>query len=206
MRPASKCDIDLAVGCVDYMQREVFPLGHIVGSQCLRSGLLPWYGTPVNKELRELGQICPAIHIADGLKRWGASPFDNIDEWTRKFTMLLRDKEKQEFVSREKKDRRDFEQISDLASRMGLYSHLYAKVVVFSKVPLPNYRFDLDDKRPQREVALPLGLLRRVDSYFGEYLSQKSKTRESYPDISFSRSNSSCSIATDEGFLNSLSL
>uniref|UniRef100_A0A7N2KKK4 RNA helicase n=2 Tax=Quercus lobata TaxID=97700 RepID=A0A7N2KKK4_QUELO len=129
----------------------------------------------------------------------GASPFDNIDEWTRKFTMLLRDKEKQEFVSREKKDRRDFEQISDLASRMGLYSHLYAKVVVFSKVPLPNYRFDLDDKRPQREVALPLGLLRRVDSYFGEYLSQKSKTRESYPDISFSRSNSSCSIATDEG-------
>lgn len=48
-------------------------------------------------------------------------------------------------------------------------------------------------------MALPLGLLRRVDSYFGEYLSQKSKTRESYPDISFSRSNSSCSIATDEG-------
>lgn len=37
--------------------------------------------------------------------------------------MLLRDKEKQEFVSREKKDRRDFEQISDLASRMGLYRY-----------------------------------------------------------------------------------
>lgn len=113
--------------------------------------------------------------------------------------MLLRDKEKQEFVSREKKDRLNFEQISALATRMGLYSHLYAKVVVFSKVPLPNYRFDLDDKRPQREVALPLGLLRRVDSYFGEYLSQKSKTRESVPDISFSRSSSSCSILTDEG-------
>lgn len=31
-------------------------------------------------------------------------------------------------------------------------SHLYSKVAVFSKVPLPNYRFDLDDKRPQREV------------------------------------------------------
>lgn len=26
------------------------------------------------------------------------------------------------------------------------------KVVVVSKFPLPNYRFDLDDKRPQREV------------------------------------------------------
>lgn len=31
-------------------------------------------------------------------------------------------------------------------------SHQYAKVVVFSKVPLPNYRSDLDEKRPQREV------------------------------------------------------
>lgn len=33
-----------------------------------------------------------------------------------------------------------------------LYSELYGKVVVASKVPLPNYRPDLDDKRPQREV------------------------------------------------------
>ena len=32
-------------------------------------------------------------------------------------------------------------------------SHMYAKVVVFSKVPLPNYRYDLDDRRPQREVC-----------------------------------------------------
>ncbi|KAF9593674.1 hypothetical protein IFM89_024491, partial [Coptis chinensis] len=31
---------------------------------------------------------------------------------------------------------------------MGLYSELYGKVVVASKVPLPNYRPDLDDKRP----------------------------------------------------------
>lgn len=31
-------------------------------------------------------------------------------------------------------------------------SRQYAKVVVFSKAALPNYRSDLDDKRPQREV------------------------------------------------------
>jgi hypothetical protein len=41
-------------------------------------------------------------------------------------------------------------------------SELYGKVVVASKVPLPNYRPDLDDKRPQREVmiceALPTSL------------------------------------------------
>jgi ATP-dependent RNA helicase DHX36 len=33
-------------------------------------------------------------------------------------------------------------------------SELYGKVVVASKVPLPNYRSDLDDKRPQREVMI----------------------------------------------------
>lgn len=39
-----------------------------------------------------------------------------------------------------------------------LGSHSYAKVVVFSKAPLPNYRFDLDDKRPQREVLSPASI------------------------------------------------
>lgn len=33
-------------------------------------------------------------------------------------------------------------------------SELFGKVVVASKVPLPNYRPDLDDKRPQREVII----------------------------------------------------
>lgn len=129
----------------------------------------------------------------------GASAPDTIDEWKWKFTMLLRNKDKQELVSREKKDRRDFEQIAILASRMGLYSHLYVKVVVFSKVPLPNYRFDLDDRRPQREVILPLGLDRRVEAHLEEYLSQKFMTNENFQDIAFSRSSSTSSIATDEG-------
>lgn len=35
--------------------------------------------------------------------------------------MLLHDKEQQELISREKKDRRDFEQIAALASKMGLH-------------------------------------------------------------------------------------
>ena len=38
--------------------------------------------------------------------------------------MLLRNKDEQEVVSREKKDRRDFEQLSALATRMGLYRYL----------------------------------------------------------------------------------
>ncbi|XP_038690760.1 DExH-box ATP-dependent RNA helicase DExH3 isoform X2 [Tripterygium wilfordii] len=47
---------------------------------------------------------------------------------------------------------------------------MYGKVVVASKVPLPNYRPDLDDKRPQREVVIPLSLQRRVESLLQEHL------------------------------------
>ncbi|XP_059649653.1 DExH-box ATP-dependent RNA helicase DExH5, mitochondrial-like [Cornus florida] len=129
----------------------------------------------------------------------GASTSENIDGWKWKLNTLLHNKDKQELVSREKKDRRDFEEIAALAGRMSLYSRLYVKVVVVSKVPLPNYRFDLDDKRPQREVILPPGLQRRVHDYLGEYLSQKSGSMDSFRSVDFSRSSSNGSIATDEG-------
>lgn len=112
-----------------------------------------------------------------------ASTLDNIEEWRRELTLFMRNEDQQEIVSRDKKDRRDFKHLSALATRMGLHrqvicshfyvlafiaffalsklydlffscSHQYAKVIVVSKVPLPNYRSDLDDKRPQREVFL----------------------------------------------------
>jgi ATP-dependent RNA helicase DHX36 len=93
--------------------------------------------------------------------------------------MLLRNDNEQEIISREGKDRRDFEQLAKLANQMCLHryfiapmvsryctrllllsdnilhdvSRQYSRIVVFSKDPLPNYRSDLDDKRPQREVC-----------------------------------------------------
>ncbi|KAJ3673266.1 hypothetical protein LUZ60_006640 [Juncus effusus] len=94
----------------------------------------------------------------------------NIDEWRWKLSLLQRNNEEQEIISRDKRDRRDYEQISNLAKRMGLYSEIYGKVVVASKVPLPNYRPDLDDKRPQREVVIPLSLQRRVESLIQDHL------------------------------------
>ncbi|ESR64932.1 hypothetical protein CICLE_v10007274mg [Citrus x clementina] len=121
------------------------------------------------------------------------STLDNIDEWRWKLTMLLRNKDEQEVVSRAKKDRRDFEQLSALATRMGLHSRQYAKVVVFSKAPLPNYRSDLDEKRPQREVILPFGLLREVDAHLKAYLSQK------YINASMSSLSNVGSTTNDEG-------
>ncbi|KAL7083842.1 hypothetical protein ACP275_14G186900 [Erythranthe tilingii] len=99
-----------------------------------------------------------------------SSSVANIDEWKWKLSMLLRSDKDQEIVSKDKRDRRDFEQISGLAKRMGLHCEIYGKVVVASKVPLPNYRPDLDDKRPQREVVIPLSLQRRVEGLLQEHL------------------------------------
>ncbi|KAL9267626.1 DExH-box ATP-dependent RNA helicase DExH3-like protein [Drosera capensis] len=108
--------------------------------------------------------------------------------------MLLRNNDEQELVSRERKDRRDFDQLSALATRMHLHSRQYSRVVVFSKVPLPNYRSDLDDKRPQREVILPFGLQKEVDSLLKKFLSQKSKAGRKLSDQSIS--NGSLDIDT----------
>ncbi|KAI3774002.1 hypothetical protein L1987_48544 [Smallanthus sonchifolius] len=111
----------------------------------------------------------------------GASTLDNIEEWQWKLTTLIRKKDEQELVSRERKDRRDFDQLSALATRMGLHSRQYSKVVVFSKLPLPNYRPDLDDKRPQREVVVSSELHSRVDHHLKAHLSRKSVARDGYP-------------------------
>ncbi|GLU18479.1 hypothetical protein SLE2022_347770 [Rubroshorea leprosula] len=51
-----------------------------------------------------------------------SSSVANIDEWKWKLSILLRNENDEEIVSRDKRDRRDYEQISDLARRMGLYS------------------------------------------------------------------------------------
>ncbi|KAL1554771.1 RNA helicase [Salvia divinorum] len=112
-------------------------------------------------------------------KQLGASTLDNVEDWQWKLTTFLRRKDEQEIVSREKKDRRDFEQLSALATRMGLHCRQYDRVVVFSKVPLPNYRSDLDTKRPQREVLLPFGLQKEVNSHLRAHLAKKAVNKES---------------------------
>lgn len=54
----------------------------------------------------------------------GAATSDNAEAWKWKLTALLHNNDKQEVLSREKKDRRDYEQIAALASKMGLYRYL----------------------------------------------------------------------------------
>ncbi|EMS45503.1 ATP-dependent RNA helicase Dhx29 [Triticum urartu] len=130
----------------------------------------------------------------------GASTLENVDEWKWKLHMLLRNDNEQEIMSREKKDRRDFDQLAQLADRMGLHSRQYSRIIVFSKVPLPNYRSDLDDKRPQREVSIPSGLQREVDALLADYLARKRTDSGNFPNAAFSRSSSTDSFATDESF------
>ncbi|XP_027125922.2 DExH-box ATP-dependent RNA helicase DExH3 isoform X2 [Coffea arabica] len=133
----------------------------------------------------------------NGSREMCPSTLDNIEEWRRKLTRLMHNEDQQELVSRERKDRRDFEHLSVLATRMGLYSRQYSKVIAFSKVPLPNYRSDLDDKRPQREVVLPSGLVGRVDTYLKAYLSRKAKNKETFGHSSLPRSSDKLSANDD---------
>lgn len=49
----------------------------------------------------------------------------DIDSWKWRLTTLLHSNDKQELISREKKDRRDYEQIAELATSMGLHRYYY---------------------------------------------------------------------------------
>ncbi|KAJ6408475.1 hypothetical protein OIU84_011735, partial [Salix udensis] len=136
--------------------------------------------------------------LGSSQKEMTGSTLDNADDWKWKLTKLLQSKDQQEVVSRERKDRRDFEHLSAMATRMGLHSRQYSRIVVFSKAPLPNYRPDLDDKRPQREVILPFGLQREVDAHLKSYVSKKPTSRGFFPPNSLSRSNNGGSMETGE--------
>lgn len=57
---------------------------------------------------------------------------DNVDEWKWKLSMLLRNEAEQEIVSREKKDRRDYEHLAAFAERMGLYRSYFPPLYYFS--------------------------------------------------------------------------
>ncbi|KAL6545518.1 hypothetical protein OROGR_009392 [Orobanche gracilis] len=138
--------------------------------------------------------------IQSSSKQLCDSTLDNVEEWRRKLTSLVPCKDDQEVVSRERKDRRDFEHLSALATRMGLHSRQYDRVVVFSKVPLANYRSDLDSKRPQREVTLPFGLQRAVASHLRAHLSRKAVNKESSANSALLASDAGQSQLLDEGF------
>ncbi|KAF8103693.1 hypothetical protein N665_0186s0061 [Sinapis alba] len=97
-------------------------------------------------------------------------PACEMNLWSLRFSAFLISKHEQEIVS-ENLD--GFQKISGIASRMGLYSRQYDKAVVFSKVPLPRYRRDLDDRCLRREVVLPVSVEREVDAYLEDIFDER---------------------------------
>lgn len=116
-------------------------------------------------QVRELGYYSYEQYSDDelGFNDNDVTPqFVDTERWKWRLTQFLRDGKQQEMVSNDKKDRRDYDHIKSLVKQMGLHVQLYTKVLVISKVPLPNYRPDLDDRRPQRLVTCWLPLVSQI--------------------------------------------
>ncbi|XP_074264204.1 DExH-box ATP-dependent RNA helicase DExH1 isoform X2 [Silene latifolia] len=91
----------------------------------------------------------------------------NENEWWNKMEEFNKGGE-QEMVIKRLFNRQDQEILNDMAHQLGLYFHAYnkGKTLVASKVPLPNYRADLDERHgtSQNEIRMSTDIERRVGS------------------------------------------
>uniref|UniRef100_A0A6N2NJ71 RNA helicase n=1 Tax=Salix viminalis TaxID=40686 RepID=A0A6N2NJ71_SALVM len=87
------------------------------------------------------------------------------DEWWSKMEQMKLGGE-QEIITKRSFSRDDQQKLYDMAFELGLYFHAYnkGKTLVISKVPLPNYRADLDEHHgsTQKEIQMPTEIERRV--------------------------------------------
>ncbi|KAL2533500.1 RNA helicase family protein [Abeliophyllum distichum] len=87
------------------------------------------------------------------------------NEWWGKMEQLKRGGE-QEMIIRQNFSRDDQQILADMAYELGLYFHAYnkGKALVVSKVPLPNYRADLDERHgsTKKEIKMSTDIERRV--------------------------------------------
>eukprot|EP01018_Ginkgo_biloba_P016943 Gb_40990 [translate_table: standard] len=92
---------------------------------------------------------------------------DENEWWTKMEELKSRDQ--QEIVIKRNYGREGAEILRDMAQQMGLFCHPYNKgkdtVIVVSKVPLPNYRADLDERHgsTQHEIQMSIDTERRVE-------------------------------------------
>lgn len=87
------------------------------------------------------------------------------NEWWGKLEEMKRGGE-QEMIIKRNYSRGDQESLSNMAYQLGLYFHAYnkGKTLVVSKVPLANYRADLDERHgsTQKEIRMSTEVERRV--------------------------------------------
>ncbi|KAL2652355.1 hypothetical protein R1flu_020483 [Riccia fluitans] len=96
----------------------------------------------------------------------------SVENWRRRLRSLVAG-DQQELISKDKTDRREFPHLGPLLKSFGLHGQVYTKTIVISKHPLPNYRPDLDEKRPQRVVVISPQVRKNVDSFLQKHLMQK---------------------------------
>ncbi|OVA07164.1 Helicase [Macleaya cordata] len=91
----------------------------------------------------------------------------NENEWWSKMEQMKKGGE-QELIIKKNYGREGQEILSDMAYQLGLYFHAYNKgrTLVVSKVPLPNYRADLDEHHgsTQKEIRMSTETERRVQN------------------------------------------
>ncbi|KAG9131678.1 hypothetical protein Leryth_009422 [Lithospermum erythrorhizon] len=79
------------------------------------------------------------------------------NEWCKKIEQMKTGDEKEMIIKRNF-SRDNQEILGDMAHQLGLYFHAYnkGKVLVVSKVPLPNYRADLDDRHGSTQMEIKM--------------------------------------------------
>ncbi|KAJ0088801.1 hypothetical protein Patl1_32730 [Pistacia atlantica] len=101
--------------------------------------------------------------------RQQAAEMETLDEneWWGKMEQM-KSAEEQEMIIKHNFSRADQQTLSDMAYQLGLYFHAYnkGKALVVSKVPLPMYRADLDERHgsTQKEIKMSTEIERRVGS------------------------------------------
>ncbi|XP_020094660.1 DExH-box ATP-dependent RNA helicase DExH1 isoform X1 [Ananas comosus] len=98
-----------------------------------------------------------------------AGEVEKLDEteWWNKIKQL-KEGGQQELIVKRNFGRDGQNTLADMAQRQGLYFHAYnkGKTLVFSKVPLPDYRADLDERHgsTQKEIKMSTETERRVEN------------------------------------------
>ncbi|XP_058070139.1 DExH-box ATP-dependent RNA helicase DExH1 isoform X2 [Magnolia sinica] len=89
----------------------------------------------------------------------------NENEWWTKMQQI-KEGGQQELIVKRNYGREGQQTLSDMAHQLGLYFHAYnkGKTLVVSKVPLPNYRADLDERHgsTQKEIQMSIETEKRV--------------------------------------------
>ncbi|XP_056687061.1 DExH-box ATP-dependent RNA helicase DExH1 isoform X2 [Spinacia oleracea] len=129
-----------------------------------------------------------------------AAEYEVLDEneWWNKMEGFYKGGD-QELIIKHLFRREDQQILFDMAQQLGLHFHAYnkGKTLVASKVPLPNYRADLDERHgsTQKEIRMSTDIERRVGSLL-DTSKGTSSTENSIGESSQSSKNSSSTISS----------